>query len=176
MVFSFMKNRPRALSMPQALLLGTTLAVLLATSSCSYSFKGSLPAHLKVITIPMVENETAEFGISQELTELLRNRTLEEGLLRLGSEETADCSLLITLLQINDSPHDYDESETLKSIRTTLKVNVSFVDLVEGQELWVKSFNEWGEYEPDVGSRDEAIAEAVDKLIQAVHEEMLADW
>ncbi len=150
--------------------------VLLLCTACSYSFKGSLPGHLKVISIPLVENETAEFGVSQVLTELLRDRSLEEGLLRLGSEEMADCQLKMTLLQISDQPHDYDENETLKSMRTTLRLKVRFLDLVEGHELWVKDFTEWGEYDADTGTRDEAIEEAVDKLIQAIHEEMLADW
>ena len=152
------------------------LMFLLLSLSCSYSFKGSLPEHLRVVVIPQVVNETSEFGIEQSLTDLLRDRTIEEGLLRLGSEEWADCRLQIHLLQITDAPHDYDESETLRSIRTTLRIQADFEDLVEGRLLWSKKFNEWGDYDADDGLREVAIEEAVDKLILAIHEQMLADW
>jgi len=153
-----------------------SLVLLTLLLSCSYSFKGSLPDHLKVVVIPQVANETSEFGIEQDLTDLLRDRTMEEGLLRLGSEEWADCRLQITLLQISDAPHDYDESETLRSIRTTLRIQADFEDLVEGRLLWSKKFNEGGDYESEGGLRETAIEEAVDKLILAIHEQMLADW
>ena len=38
--------------------------------SCGfYSLSGSLPPHIKTISIPMVENETAEFGIAENISE-----------------------------------------------------------------------------------------------------------
>ncbi len=38
--------------------------------SCGfYSLSGSLPPHIKTISIPMVENETAEFGIAENISD-----------------------------------------------------------------------------------------------------------
>jgi hypothetical protein len=36
-----------------------------------YSMAGSIPAHINSIAIPIVENQTAEFGMSESVTENL---------------------------------------------------------------------------------------------------------
>ena len=36
-----------------------------------YSMAGSIPAHIDSISIPIVENQTAEFGMSESVTENL---------------------------------------------------------------------------------------------------------
>ena len=44
-------------------------------SSCIfYSMAGSIPPHIKSISIPMVENQTVEFGISEAVTDNLVNQ------------------------------------------------------------------------------------------------------
>ena len=49
--------------------------------SCGiYSLSGSLPSHIKSIAIPLLENQTAEFGLSEEITEGIINKFNEAGL------------------------------------------------------------------------------------------------
>ena len=47
-------------------------------SSCIfYSMAGSIPPHINSVSIPMVENQTVEFGISEAVTDNLVNQFLE---------------------------------------------------------------------------------------------------
>ena len=54
---------------------------LIFISSCSYySLAGSIPPHINSIAIPIVENQTAEFGMSESVTENILNKFNEENI------------------------------------------------------------------------------------------------
>ena len=60
-------------------------------SSCIfYSMAGSIPPHINSVSIPMVENQTVEFGISEAVTDNLVNQFLETNILRLDKENNDD--------------------------------------------------------------------------------------
>jgi hypothetical protein len=141
-----------------------------------YSFKGSLPPHLKTVAIPQMENATAEIGLAEEITDLVLERFLSEGLLRVTSDEQADAVLRLTLSAISESAFDYDADEAVRRIKVTLQVKGVFEDRVEARERWSRSFTEWGDYEPDTESREDAIRDAVEKLVLAVNQQLLAEW
>lgn len=155
-------------------LLATLLVLLLG--GCAYSLKGTLPPHLKTIAIPLVENRTAETGIAETLTDLLTDRFLAEGLLSVTALENADSRLDARLLSVAEKVEQFTDQDQVTGIRVTLKVDVSFVDLVQTRELWKASFSEWGTYDPAGETREDAIGRAVDKLVLSINQKMLADW
>jgi len=149
--------------------------LLLALAGC-YSFKGSLPPHLETVAIPLMENSTAEIGLAEEITDLVLERFLVDGLLRVTTLEQADGVLRLTLTGISDAPFNYDENEQVTAIKVTLQVKAAFEDRVEGRERWNRGFSEWGDYDPDEGTREEAIREAVEKIVLAVNQQLLSEW
>lgn len=151
------------------------LLALLLLAGC-YSFKGSLPPHLKTVAIPLMENETSEIGVAEEITDLVVERFLADGLLKVGTLEAADGVLHLTLTGILEATSDYTADETVTKIKVTVKVKAVFEDLVEGRERWTRSFSEWGEYEPDSESRADAVREAVAKFVEAVNNQLLSEW
>ena len=63
------------------------LVNLVIISSCTfYSMSGSIPPHIKSISIPLVENETAEFGIAEEITDGIQKIFTDEGFLNIKSD------------------------------------------------------------------------------------------
>ena len=70
--------------------------------SCGfYSLSGSLPPHIKTISIPMVENETAEFGIAENISDGIQERFNDEGILRVINNN-ADSILRGTVKKFSD--------------------------------------------------------------------------
>jgi len=63
-----------------------TLILPFFVSCIYYSMAGSIPPHIKSIAIPLVENQTAEFGMSEAVTDNMVNEFTEENILRLVSE------------------------------------------------------------------------------------------
>jgi hypothetical protein len=159
------------------LLTGVWLSLFcLLCTACAYSLKGTLPPHLKTIAIPLVENRTAESGIAETLTDLLTERFLTEGLLGVTALENASSRLDARLLSVTEKVEQFTSEDQVTGMRVTLKVDVTFVDLVESRELWKSSFSEWGTYDPGSETRDDAIGRAVDKLVLSINQKMLADW
>ena len=83
---------------------------LLLFSSCFlgscmyYSLAGSIPPHINSVAIPIVENQTAEFGMSESVTENLLAKFNEENILRVTDEESAVSVLNGTIVRVTDAP------------------------------------------------------------------------
>jgi len=59
--------------------------------SCSYySFKGSIPAHIKNVVIPPIVNKTSEYTVATILNEKFLDLMLLENILDIVSYENAD--------------------------------------------------------------------------------------
>ena len=48
---------------------------------------GSIPAHIKSISIPLVENQTSEFGISENITDYLVKEFYDSGILSIVDQK-----------------------------------------------------------------------------------------
>lgn len=161
----------------RSLLLLVLLPLATLLSGCSYSFKGSLPPHLRTIAIPVMENRTPEFGVAEDLSQRVYDRMLQDGLLRVGAEDSASSRLDMILLDIRELEQDVDATQGTTRVRLTIKIKASFIDQIEERELWNKTLSEWGDYSP-TGSptREDALDEAVSKLVESINQQMLSDW
>ncbi len=82
-----------------------------------YSLAGSIPAHINSIAIPIVENQTAEFGMSESVTENLLNKFNEENILRVTDEDQATSILRGTITRISDAPYTFTKEEAVTEYR-----------------------------------------------------------
>jgi len=164
-------------SVPRLLppLLALSLALLLG--ACSYSFKGSLPPHLKTVSIPPIGNTTAEFGVAEDLTDLVLARFLRDGLLRVTDEAASDSRLVLTFTQIGEAPFAYGADERTTQVRLTIRLKAEFWDKVEDRSLWSREFSEWATFDPNgTPTRAEAVTVAAGKLVEAINQQLVADW
>ena len=53
-----------------------------------YSMSGSIPPHIKSISIPLIENETAEFAIAERITDGIQKKFNDEGILKLTDKNS----------------------------------------------------------------------------------------
>ncbi len=147
-----------------------------------YSFKGTLPPHIKSIAIPSFEDNTAEFELSQIVTEQIKLGFIKEHILELVEKDGAHSILLGTLESISDKPIVYSESETGESVdeyRVTINVKVEWKDLVEDKQVFQKSISGYSEYDPTGASeatREKAIEQAIDNITEDIINAILADW
>ena len=74
--------------------------------SCSYySFKGSIPAHIKNVVIPPIVNKTSEYTVATILNEKFLDLMLLENILDIVSYENADSKLDIVVKSVTDKPN-----------------------------------------------------------------------
>ena len=105
-----------------------------------YSMAGSIPPHIKSISIPMVENQTVEFGISEAVTDNLVNQFLETNILRLDEENSADSILKGKIIRVKDAPYTYTKEESVTEYRFTITIDLEWFDAIEDKVIIKKPY------------------------------------
>ena len=111
-----------------------------------YSMAGSIPPHIKSIAIPLVENQTSEFGMAEAVTDNLVEKFTEENILRVQDGNDADSILRGTIISIKDAPYTYTKEEAVTEYRFTVNLKVEWFDVNEDKTLFEKNFSSFGAY------------------------------
>ncbi len=141
------------------LILGLLPFLMVAGISCSYySMAGSIPPHINDIAIPLVENQTAEFGLTEAVTEDLIKKFTEENILRVSPEDEASSILRGTIVKVQDSPYTFTKEEAVTEYRLTLTLAVEWYDVKNDKVILKKQFSGWGAY----GSSEDISTDGID--------------
>ena len=81
-----------------------------------YSMSGSIPPHIKSISIPLIENDPAVFGLAEEITDGIQKKINDEGILKL-IDKNADSILKGSIKKITDGPYTYNKQESVSEYR-----------------------------------------------------------
>jgi len=139
------------------------LGIVFISVSCSfYSFRGSIPVHIKSISISPIQNNTIESQAADDIKVSLENTFIDENILKLLPSGDSSSRLDIILLEFSDLPYSYSTNnissigyETLSEKEIKIKVKVSWYDLISDVLLFDKQFSGSGIYNPsqqDIGS------------------------
>ena len=182
-------------------LIGVTILsiYLLVFYSCGiYSFSGSIPPHIKSISIPLFANETAEFGIAEAVTDEVTNVFLEENILKISDQ--GDSILKGSIKKVEDKPYTYSEMEEVLEYRYSVGISVEWFDVREQKVLITKNYTNWGAYsltadvasdgidndgdgkvdsdDPDESgdARELAMKAAVTKISESIINDIVSTW
>lgn len=123
------------------------LASILVITSCGYySMAGSIPPHIKSIAIPLVNNQTAEFGIAENITDNIIEVFNEENILRIVDEENADSILQGTIISLEDAPYTFSSEEAVSEYRINITMDIAWNDNENDVDLLKKRYSGWGAY------------------------------
>ena len=172
---------------------------LLVFSGCGiYSFSGSIPPHIKSISIPLFANETAEFGIAEAVTDEVTNVFLEENILKISDQ--GDSILKGSIKKVEDKPYTYSEMEEVLEYRYSVGISVEWFDVREEKVLIAKNYTNWGAYsltadvasdgidndgdgkvdsdDPDESgdARELAMKAAVTKISESIINDIVSTW
>jgi len=113
------------------------LTVLLAASACAYSFSSGLPSHIKTVAVPLLANDTSEFGIAEEITDGLVAALVKDGTLRVVADEAEATSVLLgTVRSYSEETYEYTRDERVEQFIIRIGVQVRFLDRVNDEVLW----------------------------------------
>ena len=92
---------------------------------------GSIPPHIKSVSIPQLINETAEYGIEQRITNLIIEKFNENGVLKVVDEQDSDSIIKGTITKIDESPFTYNKNEVISVYRYKIFNIVVFIKIVK---------------------------------------------
>jgi len=159
-------------------------ALLLATTSCAYSFRaGSFPpAHVKTIAVQPFDNETNRFELAGEVyDELLRNLPRALGV-RTAGGDVADAIVRGSITRYDVVAPNYraaaeGQAAHVLQRQVNITVAVEIVDLVENIILWEsRSVIAQGQFLEASETEEVGRAEAIELLIQKIVDGAQSNW
>ena len=75
-----------------------------------------------------MENQTAEFGISETVTDNILSKFNVENILRVTDEESASSILTGTITRVTDAPYTFTKQEAVTEYRFTVHMNIDWFD------------------------------------------------
>ncbi len=166
---------------------GLRLAVAVALvaaglSACAhYGFSPSVRTHLSTIAIPILVNETLEFGAEQDLTDAIIDEFSNDGSLRVVGEEDADSVLRGTVVLYERPVMSYDSGGNPREYKVRVVARLSYEDLKRKETAWDESIEGWAVYSVADGdaehtTEEDARAAAFGKLAQDVLAKTVQGW
>lgn len=108
----------------------------LALAGCSYTFNpSSIPGHIKTLEIPQVENETLEVTLSDELTQALIDRFVNDNTLRVV-QGNADAVLEATITNYEQRVAGFDANQKADEYVVVVTADLLLRDRVKNSEVW----------------------------------------
>ena len=145
------------------------MALALLTSGCGYALAGRgsfLPAYIRVVGIPPLENRTAFFQVEQVLTEKIRTEFIGRGKYSVVSSATGAHAVLSgAITAITVTPVGFTEQQLSSRYLFTLTMRVQFVDATTNMTLWSNEALTFRE-EVDLSTRSNTALEGAQFLDQ----------
>ena len=163
------------------LLLGAGLAVIGGAGCSHYGFSSAVKTHISSIAVPVLLNETLEYGAEQGVTDAIIAQFTEDNTLRVVREEEADSILRGAIVLYERPVMSYDASGNPKEYKVRVVAKLSYEDLTKNEVVWEEEVEGWAVYSDTAAGGYEATEEeareyAFVKLAQDVLSKTVQGW
>lgn len=152
-------------------------AVSLSVVGCTYTFSTLLPAHINTIAIPILSNETIEYGLEERLTEQLVDEFMRDNHLRVVESGDSDSVLEGAVTDYRRSAYSYDQQEQVIQYQVEVWVNVAYRDAVRDEVIWEgERIRGWGTYFASTESEEDGAGRAIEQLARDILRRTVEGW
>jgi len=123
-----------------------SLSIFMLVGCSYYSMAGSIPANINNIYIPLIENDTAEFEISENLTSKITQEIAIQNILKITDNSNSDSTILGVITSATDGPFTFDSNEQVDEYRFSISLKILWVDNENEKNLIEKTFTGFGNY------------------------------
>jgi hypothetical protein len=153
-------------------------ALLIFYIGCFYSFKGSLPGHLKRIAIPLFDDRTAYPNIREDITNLVVDKFIEDNSLKVTDMADADLVLTGTVISITQRAAVLKPGETVEDYNIYVNVKVICDDITRNKKLWEKTIQQYGTMAASgqQEEREQAVRDALEAIAEDIVNNTIGYW
>ena len=123
-----------------------SISIFLIVGCSYYSMAGSIPANINNVFIPLIENDTAEFEISENLTSKITQEIAVQNILKITDNSNSDSTILGVITSATDGPFTFDSNEQVDEYRFSISLKILWVDNENEKNLIEKTFTGFGNY------------------------------
>jgi hypothetical protein len=157
-------------------LLLIVLALLSITGCQPYTFNPKGKPTIKSIAIERFQNETAEFTISDRMTNFIIERFIADGTISVMDANNAEAVLVGSLTRYERRPHVYDANDQVTEYAVYMDFEVALKKPGEDTDIWRERMNQIGVY--NVADENEEIGQnrALELLVQSIFNKISKSW
>ena len=123
-----------------------SISIFLIVGCSYYSMAGSIPANINNVFIPLIENDTAEFEIAENLTSKITQEIAIQNILKITDDSNSDSTILGVITSATDGPFTFDSNEQVDEYRFSISLKILWVDNENEKNLIEKTFTGFGNY------------------------------
>ena len=123
-----------------------SISIFVLVGCSYYSMAGSIPANINNVYIPLIENDTAEFEISENLTSKITQEIAIQNILKITDNSNSDSTILGVITSTTDGPFTFDSNEQVDEYRFSISIKILWVDNENEKNLIEKTFTGFGNY------------------------------
>ena len=123
-----------------------SISIFLIVGCSYYSMAGSIPANINNVYIPLIENDTAEFEIAENLTSKITQEIAIQNILKITDNSNSDSTILGVITSATDGPFTFDSNEQVDEYRFSISLKILWVDNENEKNLIEKTFTGFGNY------------------------------
>jgi outer membrane lipopolysaccharide assembly protein LptE/RlpB len=152
------------------------LALLaLGLAGCGYSFRGSLPDHIKTVAVPVFTNRTAEPAVETWLTSAVVEAYATNGRLRVVKTEEADAILDGEVVGYSVQSIAFDNLANVRLYRLQMTLNLKLRDVRRTSVLFEQqNFKEQADFQvlgavsQTIGAEEGAVRSAARDIARSI--------
>ena len=157
-----------------------TLSVLILSfvfTGCGvYTFSPKGKSDIKSVAVERFENQTAEYGLEDRMTDQIIDAFIADGALKVLSPEYADALLIGTLTSYLRKPYRYDENDQVQSYSVTMGFDITLRNPADDTEIWKEKVSQIGIYDIETQTEEDGQQAAIDLLIEAIINRTTKSW
>jgi hypothetical protein len=157
-----------------ATLLG--LVFLLSAGCGVYTFNPKGKSSIKSIAIERFENQTPEYGLADQMTDLVIDAFIADGNMKVVSLENADAILSGVLTRYERKPYAYDQNDVVESYYVDMDFDIALKSPRDDSEIWKEKITQRGVYAVDNETEEDGRQKAVKLLIEAIINKTTKSW
>jgi Lipopolysaccharide-assembly len=145
--------------------------------SCGpYSFSGATISGIKSVYIPVMDNETIEFGLGEELSEIITEALVKDNTLKVVGQDAADAVLTGIVKSYKRKSTTFNKEDQVQEYRVDVSVVIKLV-MVNGDLVWEEpNLSSYGIFAADTETEEEGKSEALEKLAELIVNRTVRDW
>jgi outer membrane lipopolysaccharide assembly protein LptE/RlpB len=148
-------------------------------SNCGYySFKGTIPPHLKSIAIPIFVDRSGYPGVQNKVSDAVTQAFIADNTFKLVDESRADIILNGTIQSVDQKVAAVKPGETVAEYQMVVSVKVVCEDINQSKKMYEKVFREYGTMSSNAGQdeKDQAIDDAIELITESIISTTLGGW
>lgn len=173
--------------MKKTLIIFILTAFLMSGCIWMYSTRpGTIPPHIKNVAIDQTKNNTAEFNLGEDMTDMLISKMQLENLLPLSDESVALSIIYTAITRVSDNVYSYDESDVVKEYKLSISIDFRWYDTVNEVDIMKKGLSDYKVYYSDSFNnslspndqitRETALELLMDQMADKVLTELTSQW